>query len=148
MPSHALSFTSNSSISFVAIARSFAGGIMLLAPQIGGQFFGIPFAPEANVVARLFGIRDLTLGFLLRRFSLDFSSALSKSDTALANQSGRDLKRILFVGMIIDSVDVVSCLISAWNGEIAGKAMFWGPCGAGIFALLQCLARANLETGD
>ena len=118
---------------------------MLVTPQLGGQFFGMPLAPEANLVGRLFGVRDLALGALLWNVSSTFSRALSKSDTTLTNQAGRELKQILQVSMVIDSVDVISGLISAWNGEIKGKAILWGPCGAAILVGLQWVALRQLS---
>ena len=117
---------------------------MLLAPQFGGQFFGITLPPETRIVGRLFGVRDLALGAVLWSVSVTFSRALYNCDTTLANQSGRDLKQLVLVGMIIDSVDTISCLVSAWNGEIKGKAIFWGPCGAAILAGLQWMTFRNL----
>lgn len=113
---------------------------MLLTPQLGGKFFGIPLAPETNVLGRLFGIRDLTLGLLLWKVSSAFSGRAPQVGAALVGHSARDFKHVLVIGAIVDSVDVISCLISAWHGEIEGKALFWGPFGAGLFAVLQLLA--------
>ena len=121
---------------------------MLLSPQMGGRLFSFPIAPEANIYGRLFGVRDLVLGVLLWSASSTFSTSLTKSDTSLANQSGRDLKQLLLIGMLIDSIDIVSGLISAWNGEIKGKAILWGPVGAAILAGLQWVALAKLPIDD
>ncbi len=118
---------------------------MLLRPQIGGRLFGFPIAPEANVIGRLFGVRDLALGVLLWSVSSTLSTAFSKSDTTLTSQSGRDLKNILLISMIVDSVDVISCLISTWNDEIRGEAIFWGPGGAAILAGLQWMILGKLQ---
>ncbi|KAF7712049.1 Uncharacterized protein PECH_005271 [Penicillium ucsense] len=145
MTAQKLSTIATASIGFVAIGRCFAGGIMLLAPRLGGQLFGISLSPESQVFGRLFGIRDLTLGVLLWKVSSAFHSMSRPQDNAnLINPSAMDLRTVLTIGVLIDLVDVVSCLISAYRGEIQGKALFWGPCGAAIFAGLQWLARRDL----
>jgi hypothetical protein len=140
MASQTLSTLASTSIRTVSIARSFAGGIMLFTPQLGANIFGVPLAPGTNILGRLFGIRDLALGGLLWGACSSLETALSRSDTALIKEAGRDLNRLLLLGMVIDSVDVVSSIVSIWSGDMEGKAIFWIPCGAAIFVGLEWFA--------
>jgi hypothetical protein len=140
MASRTLSTLASTSIRAVSIGRSFAGGIMFFTPQIGAHLFGVPLAPETNILARLFGIRDLALGGLLWGARSRLATAISSSDPALVKEAGRDLDRLLHLGMAIDSVDILSSIVSIWSGDMGGRAIFWVPCGAAMFVGLQWLA--------
>jgi Domain of unknown function (DUF4267) len=140
MASKTISSLASTTIRTVSMARNFAGGIILFTPQFGAHLFGVPLPSETHIVARLFGVRDLAVGGLLWVAHSRFVTALSRSDSSLIKECGKDLDRMLQLSMVIDSVDVISSIVSIWSGDMGGRAIFWIPCGALILVGLQWLA--------
>ena len=84
--------------------------------------------PSAELVARLFGVRDLALG------------------QAVRHRDGEVRRPALQVGVLCDSVDVVASLIALRRGAPrAGVALAGG--GAAVFAVLGLAALADGRTG-
>lgn len=117
---------------------------MLLTPQLGSKIFGIPLAPESDVVGRLFGVRDFVMGALLWIARSNLAHNLLKSDSVLFRDATRDLSRVLWVGIVVDSVDVCSCVVSILSGEMKGRAIPLVAGGAAAFIGLASLALRRL----
>ena len=107
---------------FLGYARMAVGIATLVAPSVAAPFFGVPGAAanvDAAFIARLFGIRDLMLGYVVAQTPADIP-----------------LRRALQVGVICDSADVISGIVAASQGlQPLGIAL--GPCGAGVLAGLS-----------
>tara|TARA_R110002060_G_scaffold3453_1_gene5422 strand:- start:352 stop:792 length:441 start_codon:yes stop_codon:yes gene_type:complete len=134
----------NSCISFISITRAFAGASALFTPQLAGQLFGIPIYREANIIARLFGVRDLLLGLTLWIAHRRVFRARAKSDTAKFAESKRDLNAVVWMGLICDSVDVCSCVIAVMAEGMEGRAIALTGGGAGLFVALAGLVLRRL----
>jgi hypothetical protein len=141
MPSH--STINGPLVSTFAVLRAAVGIGSLLAPSLSAHFFGINSNFDSRIVSRLFGARELTLGVLLWRAYVAASSGGVRSDNAVAGRSlaSSELLKILWVGVILDGVDVVSSVVSVFEGSMGGKAVWWvgvgaaGACGLGLLSL-------------
>jgi hypothetical protein len=141
MASQSLSTIATVPISALSIARMIIGSSMLLAPQLSASFFGVPLTPESNIAGRLFGARDLILGVLLWKSRSNLTKSILKADGVLMEDARRDIKRLLWIGLLIDSIDVGSSLFGIWRGEMDGKAFGWvgGGAAGGVILAGICL---------
>jgi len=144
MAAQSLTMLANSCISFISVARILAGSSALLTPQLAGQLYGIAIMPEANIVARLFGVRDLVIGAFLWSSRSNLSRAIAKADGAKITEARRDLKNVLWMGMLCDSVDVCSCVVAVLTEGMEWRAIGWVGVGAAVFTALGGVALRRL----
>ena len=97
---------------------------MLLLPQQASAFYGLPIAPESKLMGRLFGVRDLVLGLLL---------------WTSRGESGCELQRALWAGLVVDAIDVCSCALGVLDGTVGERAVLCVGAGALSFAGLGVL---------
>ena len=110
--------------------RLAVGASALLYPRICGSLFGIPFDPKTAIFARLFGARDLIFGGLCLQARGNPTQNGGGKDASM--QSKGDLRTLLLVGLLLDTVDVSSSVIGWWKGEMGVEALGW--VGGGAFA--------------
>jgi hypothetical protein len=144
MVAPSLRILANCCISLISVSRIFAGSSTLFTPQLAGQLYGIPITYEANVVARLFGVRDLVIGAFLWSARSNLSRAIAKADGVKITEAGRDVKTLLWMGMICDSVDVCSCVVAVFTEGMEGRAIGWVGVGAAVLAALAGVALRRL----
>jgi hypothetical protein len=140
MAPQSLNTLANGCISFLSIARILVGSSMLFAPRLAGQLFGVPIAPETNVVARLFGVRELVIGAFLWSGRGNISRTAAKADAAKIMEARRDVRNILGLGMLCDSVDVCSSVVAVLTEGMQGRAISLVGGGAALLAALAGVA--------
>jgi hypothetical protein len=144
MVAQSINMLANSCINFISVGRILAGSSALFAPQFAGQFFGIALMPEANIVARLFGVRDVVIGAFLWSARNKVSRAIAKVDGARITDARQDLKYVLWMGMLCDSVDICSCVVAVLAEGMEGKAIGWVGVGAAFFVAAAGVALRRL----
>lgn len=119
-----------------AVMRAAVGIGSLIAPaQICG-LFGIDFINGSTIMLRLFGARELVLASLLWRSqsrARHLSSGKGGSEKRAARES---LRSVLWAGVFIDSIDIVSSAVCILEGNMSGKAIWLVGGGAAVFATL------------
>lgn len=116
------------SIKTFALLRIAVGAGSLLIPNQAAKIFGVD---SSRILSRLFGARELALGTLLwYALAKSAPSAITASDSIYQ----RDLKRMLWIGIVIDSVDVISSAACVAEGNLGGKAIWLVGVGAAGFA--------------
>ncbi len=100
--------------------------------------------PEANIVARLFGVRDVVIGAFLWSARNKVSRAIAKVDGARITDARQDLKYVLWMGMLCDSVDICSCVVAVLAEGMEGKAIGWVGVGAAFFVAAAGVALRRL----
>ena len=86
--------------SFAAL-RFLAGALFLTAPSLGCRLFLIPFAPQASLAVRLFGVREVVLGSLLWRA-----------------KDPEESRRLYVQTIAVDSVDLVATAVCYIEGRL------------------------------
>jgi hypothetical protein len=138
------------SINAIAFTRILVGGSLLILPRMTSPFFGIPLTSQTVVLARLFGSRDLVLGGLLwSTASRAVSSASSSSSLGFTGVGGGwdhvgGIKSLLVAGLVVDGLDVCSCLFGVLDGTIKGRTIPWIGGGAAAFVGLGLLGLTGL----
>lgn len=92
----------------MGVLRAAAGGLTLVSPGLSTSLFGLGSGVDevsgAVMAGRLFGVRDLVLGAAL----------LHVTDS-------HTLRTLLQMGLIIDSVDVLSYLVTQATSDATSK---------------------------
>jgi hypothetical protein len=140
MAAQSFSMLANNCIGFISVARILAGSSTLFTPQLAGQLFGLPINLETYVIARLFGVRDMIIGAYLWSARGHVSQAIARGDAAKIMQARRDVKNMLWMGMICDSVDVCSFAVAVLAEGMEGRAIGLVGGGAAAFAALAGVA--------
>ncbi|VUC24985.1 unnamed protein product [Clonostachys rosea] len=121
-----LTSLSSGSIPALAASRFVLGAAFFLAPGITSQLFQIDILPEASLITRLFGVREIVLGALTAATFRD-------------HESKKEMRRILWAGVTADSMDVMACLIilasSHTTETAAAKTTAIVALGAALFGL-------------
>lgn len=136
----------------LAVARTSVGLASLIMPGQISHLLGAPLSPPSHVIGRLFGIRDLVLGILLwktLKATVDTKNGQAKplltppienspsmSHTLLAAQHETFLRAAVLTGFIIDTVDVLSSAVCAYEGNLSDTAKIGVGVGAASFAAL------------
>lgn len=128
---------------------------MLVKPQHFSSLLGIHLSPPSTIIRRLFGSRDLVLGCLLFSATSNLRTASSKVITEdgveneIKEQDRRfELKGVLWVGLVIDVIDMLSSLLEVWDGrEVWDRRMRAKPIAvvAGKAALSLLLTMVGLR---
>jgi hypothetical protein len=114
----------------LGLGRILAGAAAWVAPEAAWQQFGLPAAasnPEAQLLGRLFGSRDVVLGVAL-----------------LAAKSPAARRQILRAGLVIDALDLAASLMAKESLSPKGMASIAGGAASAIgVALLSEVTGAN-----
>ncbi len=106
----------------LGVGRIIAGGAAWAAPEAAWKQFGLASAaesPEAQVLGRLFGSRDLVLGAAL---------LLAKSPSTR--------RQILRAGLIVDSLDLAAAALARQSLSPKGMASIAGGAASAIAVAL------------
>ena len=153
----------------LAVGRILVGAGTLILPSHSSFIFGltpaaIPLQTDGiNVMGRLFGVRDATLGVFLWRSLSTFNSRAPavagreardgkgmETDRLIGNSAAEvedavarsQLTTALYLGMICDAVDVLSSILCIFEGSMTGRAIVFVGVGAFTFA---CMGFAGLR---
>ena len=112
----------------LGVGRIVAGGAPWLAPELAWRQSGLSERtatdPEAQLLGRLFGSRDVVLGAAL-----------------LAAQTPESTRQILRAGLVVDALDLAAALMARKDMSVKGFASMAGGAAAAIaVALLSELA--------
>ena len=123
----------------MAMLRLVVGGGSLVLPTLAGTFSGI--APRSNTVTmtRLFGVRDFALALALLTAQRQDSQPLP---LLAAGEARRNLRRVLWIGILVDAVDMCSCVAGVVDGSIDVLGMW--TLGGGALAFV-CAGIAGLS---
>jgi len=129
--------------------RMAAGVGLLAAPRLTTIAFLVPYASSASLITRMGGVRDFVLGALLftanRNRSASASIISSPSDEGVVkpdtepllggvrNGEMGEVRRALMAGMLVDAVDIVSCLVCMGEGTLPLEGMGIAGGGAVVF---------------
>lgn len=105
-----------SSQTVLAALRAVVGVIALAAPVLAARAFGVDPYRSNHWITRLFGSRELVLAASL-----------------LAAQK-QQVYPVAVVGVVIDSLDVVSAVVERARGRISLWTLLFGGGGAAVFA--------------
>lgn len=72
------------------------------------------------------------------------SRAIARGDAAKTTEARRDVKNLLWMGMLCDSVDVCSSVVAVWTEGMEGRAIGLVGGGAALFAVLAKVALSRL----
>jgi hypothetical protein len=90
-------------------------------------------------MGRLFGARDFVLGVVALKARHHFIEAQTKDDTFKKEETLRDLRNVLWIGLILDLVDLGSCAVGVVEGGLLGTAQVsigGGAAGAVLLAVI------------
>jgi len=122
--------TVDSLVRSLGFGRIIAGGAAWAAPEAAWQQFGLPTAassPEAQLLGRLFGSRDLMLGLAL-----------------LVAKTPASRRQILRAGIVVDGLDLAAALLAKESLSPKGMASIAGGAASAIgVALLAEVTSAN-----
>ncbi|CAI6094761.1 unnamed protein product [Clonostachys chloroleuca] len=125
-PTSKLTSSSSTLISALAASRVVLGAAAFLAPRITSQLFKVDALPGASLITRIFGVRESVLGGLT-------------AATLRDHESKKELRRMLWAGVAVDSMDVVACLIILSSSDTteaaAAKTTAMVGLGAALFGL-------------
>ncbi len=114
-------------ISAFAATRMAVGLLSWASPPLAARVFGLD--PDSEpVVTRLFGARECGLAL------------------ATAASSGETQKRVLALGVLIDTADLMACAIGMRKGNFSGQAKILTAGGAALFALTGGAALASTKS--
>jgi hypothetical protein len=109
------------------------GVSVLVAPRLTAQTFLLDVGQGGGVFAtQIVGGRDLALGGLLLDARKRLLDPRLSADKALAARD--NLRRALWAGIVVDSIDVGCCLLGEMTGTISWEAA--GVFGAGAAAFI------------
>ncbi|CAH0053801.1 unnamed protein product [Clonostachys solani] len=125
-PTTKLTSSSSRLILALAASRFVLGAAAFLAPGITSQLFKVDTLPGASLITRIFGVRESVLGGLT-------------AATCRDHESKKELRRMLWAGVAVDSMDVVACLIILASADTteaaAAKTTAIVGLGAALFGL-------------
>ncbi|GAA6064271.1 hypothetical protein JCM10212_001655 [Sporobolomyces blumeae] len=92
------------------------GASALVSPRFTSSAFLLAYDPSASFVTRLFGSRDLVLGY------------------AIATSAVRSTKRELLVGManVVNAIDTVSAIVEWFKSDCTDQGALLGGLGAAL----------------
>jgi hypothetical protein len=112
-------------VSLIGISRTVAGVGCLLAPTVTAKVFGFSsLSPEAALLTRMFGVREIVIGeglLLAERYS---------STEAHAQQQ---VKRATWANVATDGLDLAAVLLTLWFGVAEGLPLGMMSAMAGLF---------------
>ncbi|KAF1812900.1 hypothetical protein P152DRAFT_473433 [Eremomyces bilateralis CBS 781.70] len=111
-------------IKTISIARAIFGGACIFTPHLITQMFQLPLPRGTELFPRLFGVRDLVVGELLW-----LTLRGERTEEQL-----KQIRRVVWANIAIDSIDVVSTIWEFAMGRIAGEAALVTGGGAAVFA--------------
>lgn len=144
-------------VNTLSMLRMGVGLGLLGMPSKTAELFLLPAIPNATIALRMAGVRDFAIGGLLYATKLatlqarnvepkqdnsPASSLLGKGDLKLAEKitSNDELRRALVTGIVVDAIDIVSCIICFEQGTLPGDAALLIGGGAVAFFGLGVLA--------
>jgi hypothetical protein len=113
-------------------------GAIGLSPSLTTKIFGININSESGIVSRLFGARELALGIMLWLVN----NRQGRLNGVPTSEGHRDLRTLLAAGLCIDAADVVSSLVSIYEGSMSEQAI-WLVGGGAVAA--SCAGAALLK---
>lgn len=126
--------------SLLATSRMAVGLGFLTIPSHLATLFTMPFSPEATIGCRMAGSRDIILGALLyaccSRSPTSGSTAVGKEKNGDKRelQSGwTDTQRALLAGIVVDALDVLTCLWCYCEGTLPLSSALLLGGGAALF---------------
>ena len=105
------------------------GALSWAAPSLAARVFGLDLGKQP-IVTQLFGAREMGLAL------------------ATATTSGEERRRVLALGVAIDSVDFVACVIQMRKGAFSTQAKLMTAAGAATFAAAGAAALAAEGSRD
>jgi hypothetical protein len=114
-------------IQVFAAARMAIGVLSWLAPSLAARVFGLDPDSKQPIVTQLFGARECALAL------------------ATATSSGETRRRVLALGVMIDSADTVASLLQMRRGAFSTQAKILTAGGAAFFAAVGATALAGEE---
>jgi len=103
--------------------RAAAGVGCLVAPQLTARAFFVDLPAGAGLIGQVAGGREIAIGAL----TLDARRRVLAGGAADGGLAARDaLKRVLLANIVVDSLDVVCCLVGELTGTLSVQS-------AGIF---------------
>lgn len=136
---HSITTTSSLAILSLSIIRCLVGGSALLFPIRAGSLFGITLNSSSAIMGRLFGARDLILGAVALKARHQFAEAQPEDDMVRKQETLRDLRSILWIGLTLDLMDLGSCVVGILEGGLLEKAQVsigGGAAGAVLLAII------------
>jgi hypothetical protein len=104
---------SSAAITTLALVRAGVGLGFLVTPQLACRTAGLGIHPQATLLPRLVGVREIALAVLLwSAFSAQRRQNITNSDAG----STTVLRHILWANLLVDLTDVVSCAIIVFIG--------------------------------
>jgi hypothetical protein len=106
----------------LGLGRVIAGGAAWAAPELAWKQFGLADAagsPEAQVLGRMFGSRDLVLGVAL-----------------LVAKSPATRRKILRAGLVVDGMDLAAAMMAKKSLSPKGMASIAGGAASAIAVAL------------
>ena len=110
-----------------AAARAGVGLLSWTSPSLAARVFGFDPARTEPALTQLFASRELALA------------------GATATSSGEARRKILALGVAIDTADSVACLIQIRRGNLSNQAKLLTAAGAVSFALIGAAALAQTD---
>jgi hypothetical protein len=109
-----------------AATRMAVGVLAWLAPSLAARIFGLdPVTSRQPILSQLFGARECALA------------------AATATSSGETRRRVLALGVMIDSADTVASLLQMRRGAFSTRAKILTAGGAAFFAAVGAAALAG-----
>lgn len=118
-------------VTFIGISRTIAGVGCLLAPSMTAKIFGFStLSPEAALLARMFGAREIVIGegLLLAEWT-----SQGRPHPKAAHQQ---VARAIWANVAIDGLDIVAVLLTLAVGVADGVPVGKMAATAGLFVVL------------
>jgi hypothetical protein len=124
-----MSETQQRALRALTAIRFAVGGASMVAPRASAKLIGLDAEanPQGVYMARLFGARDLMMGY------------------AQAATSGDELQRWLQMGLVVDAADAVSAVAGGVGGYLPKRAAVLGAGVALAAAALGAVAQGMLD---
>lgn len=127
----------SAAVNMLAITRIVVGCSSIFLPNHATPFFGIPLTAQTALTAQVFGNREIALGGLLWHAK---NQHKGDGTTGGTPETRRNLRRVLWTGFVVDTLDVFCSMFNLFGGTISNRAMFWYGGGAASLVALATLA--------
>ncbi|KAK5662365.1 hypothetical protein OQA88_8275 [Cercophora sp. LCS_1] len=119
-------------LTFVGLIRAVYGVGCILAPALAVKFIGIAnLSPEASILCRLFGVRDIVIGWLL---------LLAHAKRTPISGDG-EVRRAIWWNIVMDGLDALTLGLAFAQGDLEA-GLFGKMVGGSLLDLGMGLALA------
>ena len=128
------SLLAKSLVSFIGISRTVAGIGCLLAPMATAKILGFStLSPEAALLTRMFGVREIVIG---EGLLLAEKLVSTQRESAHSQPAQQQLSRAIWGNVLTDGLDIVAVLLTMGFGVAEGLPLRIMSAIAGLFVVM------------